>query len=137
MVMAGVAFAVAVFTTIINPVEMIESAVLWQMLLVSGLCTMTSLIYPWNREMGKVETIVRTLVQYVLINVIVLGSGALFYWYNPARFRSIAAMVLTIAIIFGVISVSSWRRAAADAARMNDRLEEYQRRMEQETEPGQ
>ena len=131
MVMAGVVLAVAIFTTVIDPVEEIESVLLWQMLLVSGLCTMTALIYPWGREMGKVEAMVKTLIQYVLINVIVLGSGALFCWYNPSKFYSIVGMVLTIAIIFGSITVSSWKRAALDAARMNERLEEYQKRMEQ------
>ena len=128
MVVTGVVLAVAVFTTIIDPVKEIESANLWQVLLVSGLCTMTALIYPWGREMGKVEAIVKTLIQYVLINVIVLGSGAVFCWYNPSRFYSIAGMVLTIAIIFGTITASSWKRAALDAARMNEKLEEYQKK---------
>ena len=130
MVMAGVVLAVAIFTTIIDPVEEIESILLWQMLLVSGLCTMTALIHPWSREMSKVEAIVKTLIQYVLINVIVLGSGALFRWYNPSKFYSVLGMVLTIAIIFGTITASSWKRAALDAARMNEKLEEYQKRME-------
>lgn len=128
MVMEAVVLAVAIFTTIIDPVEKIESLLLWQMLLVSGLCTITTLIYPWGREMGKVEAIVKTLIQYVLINVIVLGSGALFGWYNPSKFYSIAGMVLTIAIIFATITVSSWKRAASDAARMNEKLEEYQKK---------
>lgn len=128
MVMVGVTLATAVFTTMISPRECVESALLWQMMLVSGVCTLTSLIYPWNREMGKVEIIVKTLIQYVLINVIVLVSGAAYGWYNPSNFYSIASMVLAIAIIFGTITVSSWKRAALDAARMNEKLEEYQRK---------
>ena len=127
MVMVGVTLAVALFTTIISPIERVESVLLWQMMLVSGLCTLTSLIYPWTREMGKVEIVVRTVLHYVLVNVIVLGSGALFEWYNPSKFYSITAMVLTIAIIFGTITVSSWKKAALDAARMNERLAEYQK----------
>lgn len=135
MVMTGVVFAVAVFTTVINPTETVESMLFWQIPLVSALCTLSSLIYPRNREMGKVEAIVKTLIHYVLVNVIVLGSGELFYWYNPSHFRSIAAMVLTIALIFGVITVISWRKSALDAARMNERLMEYQQK-QQEGEEG-
>lgn len=131
VVVTGVAFAVALFITVVNPVEMVESVLLWQMLLVSGLCTMTALIYPWNREMSKVEAIVRTVIQYILVNVIVLGSGWLFYWYDPSKFYSICGMVLMIGTIFGAVTVSSWKRSALEAARMNERLEEYQRRMEQ------
>lgn len=131
MVMVGVTLATAVFTTMISPIERVESALLWQMMLVSGVCTLTSLIYPWNREMGKVEIVVKTVVHYVLVNVIVLVSGALFEWYDPSKFYSIAAMVLTIAIIFAAVTVGSWKRASLDAARMNEKLEEYQKRMEQ------
>lgn len=131
MVMAGVTLATAVFTTMINPVEKVEAALLWQMMLVSGVCALTALIYPWNREMSKTEAIVKTVIQYVLVNVIVLGSGALFEWYNPSNFFSIAAMVLAIAVIFGAVTTGSWKRASLDAARMNERLEEYQKRKEQ------
>ncbi len=126
--MAGVTLATAVFITVINPIERVESVLLWQMMLVSGVCTLPSLIYPWNREMGKVEAIVKTVIHYVLVNVIVLGSGALFEWYNPSKFYSIAAMVLTIAVIFGAVTAGSWKRAALDAARMNEKLEEYQKK---------
>lgn len=133
MVMTGVTLATAVFTTMINPVERVESALLWQMMLVSGICALTALIYPWNREMSKMEAIVKTVIHYVLVNVIVLGSGALFDWYDPSEFHSIAAMVLTIAVIFGAVTAGSWKRASLDAARMNERLEEYQKKMEQDS----
>ena len=131
MVMTGVVLAVAVFTTVIAPTETVEAALLWQMLLVSGLCTLTALIYPWDREMGKVETIVRTMVQYVLVNVIVLGGGILFYWYDTSKLYSVAGMVLSIAIVFGAVAAGSWKRAALDAARMNEKLERYQERIGQ------
>lgn len=129
MVMTGVVFATAIFITFISPVERVESALLWQMAAVSGLCTLMSLVcYPWNREMGKVEQIVRTMIHYVMINVVVLGSGAWFEWYNPSRFGSVGAMILAIAIIFGVVTFFSWRKGKRVAAELNRRLEEYQRK---------
>lgn len=84
MVLTGVVIAVAVFITVINPTDTVTSALFWQMPLVSAACTLISLIYPWGREMGKTELIIKTVIHYILVNVIVLGSGALFYWYNPA-----------------------------------------------------
>lgn len=131
MVLTGVVFAVGVFTIVINPTETVETKLFWQMPLVSALCTLTSLIYPWDREMSKTEAIIKTLIHYVLVNVFVLGGGALFYWYDPSQLRNIAAMMLAIALIFAVISVISWRKSAADAARMNKKLEEYQKKMEE------
>lgn len=130
MVTTGVVFAVAVFTTVINPTETVDSELFWQIPLVSALCTMASLIYPWDREMGKRELIAKVLIHYILVNAVVLGSGAFFNWYNPSQFRNIGTMVLVIAIIFGVVSAISWRRSAADAARMNEKLEKYQKNIE-------
>lgn len=132
MVMTGVVFAVGVFTMVINPTETVETKLFWQMPLVSALCTLASLIYPWDREMSKREAIIKTLIHYVLVNVFVLGGGALFYWYDPSQLCNIASMVLAIALIFAVISVISWRKSAADAARMNKKLEEYQKKMEED-----
>lgn len=129
MVMTGVVFAVAVFTMVINPTDTVETKLFWQMPLVSALCTLVSLIYPWDREMSKREVIVKTLIHYVLVNVIVLGGGALFYWYDPSQLRNIVSMVFTVALIFAVVSVISWRKSAADAARMNEKLKEYQKKI--------
>ncbi len=126
-VMTGVTLAVALFTTVVNPTEMVETALFWQIPAVSGLCTLTALIYPWNREMGKKEAVLKTLIHYVLINAIVLGSGALFYWYDASRLRSVISMVALIAAIFWTITISSWKKAALEAARMNEKLAEYQR----------
>ena len=129
MVLTGVVFAVGVFTMIINPTETVETKLFWQMPLVSALCALTSLIYPWDREMSKTEVIVKTLIHYVLVNMIVLGGGAFFDWYNPCQFHNIAAMMLSIVLIFAVVTVISWRKSAVDAARMNEKLEEYQKKM--------
>ncbi len=132
MVLTGVVIAVAVFITVINPTDTVTSALFWQMPLVSAVCTLISLIYPWDREMGKTELIIKTVIHYILVNVIVLGSGALFYWYNPSQFRNIAAMVLAIAVIFGGINAFSWKRASSVAARLNEKLEEYHKKQEQD-----
>ena len=81
--------------------------------------------------MGKTEMVVKKLIHYILINVIVLGGGAFFYWYDPSQMHNIVAMELTIALIFAVVSAISLRKAAVDAARMNKKLEEYQKKMEE------
>lgn len=136
MVLTGVVIAVALFTTVINPTDTVETELFWQMLLVSALCTLVSLIYPWDREMSKTEVIGRTMIHYILVNGIVLGGGAFFHWYNPSEIRNIIPMLLIIALIFAVVSVISWRKSAADAARMNEKLEEYQKKAERDSLEG-
>ena len=48
----------------------------------SALCTLSCLIYPWNRILGKTEMGIRTVIHYLLVNGIVLGAGFWFEWYR-------------------------------------------------------
>lgn len=125
MVTSCMVIAVAVFTTMINPMERIEAAILWQIPAVSALITIVSLIYPWDRPMGKLEIAVRTAAHYVLVNMIVLGAGVVFDWYNPKSVGGVISMMVSIAVIFALISGISWNRSAKDAKQMNERLKEY------------
>lgn len=118
--------ATAFFTTILSPAENISQSTLWQILFVSLLCTLSTFLYPWERKMGRAELYIRVGIHYLLINMIVLGFGSRFDWYQPIHLKSILAMLLTIAVIFAVVSYISWNRSAKDAQKMNERLEQYQ-----------
>lgn len=130
MVTTYVVIAVAVFTTILEPSETVDSAVLWQIPLVSFFCSLGCLIYPWDRSCKKKEKAVRVGVHYVYINIVVLGAGVWFGWYRVDHPGSVAAMLITIAVIFAAASVIGWRKAAEDARRINERLKEYQQQGE-------
>ncbi len=125
-VTACVVIAVAVFTTILEPTDTVEAAVLWQIPAVSALCALTCLIYPWDRTLGKAEMGIRTLIHYLLINGIVLGAGFWFHWYRIDRIQSVAVMLITIALIFALVSAVTWAQRAEEAKQMNERLREYQ-----------
>ncbi|WP_300810052.1 DUF3021 family protein [uncultured Acetatifactor sp.] len=127
-VTAFVVVAVAVFTTILEPAPMIETVVLWQIPAVSALCTLSCLIYPWNRILGKTEMGIRTVIHYLLVNGIVLGAGFWFEWYRIDRLGSVVSMVLTIAVVFGLVSAITWAQALEEAKQMNERLREYQQK---------
>ena len=107
---------------------MIETVVLWQIPAVSALCTLSCLIYPWNRILGKTEMGIRTVIHYLLVNGIVLGAGFWFEWYRIDRLGSVVSMVLTIAVVFGLVSAITWAQALEEAKQMNERLREYQQK---------
>ncbi|MCM1056139.1 MAG: DUF3021 domain-containing protein [Firmicutes bacterium] len=125
MITSSIVIAVAVFTTIVNPIERIQAVILWQIPATSLVLTLMSLIYPWDRPMGKLEIALRTAVHYVLINMIVLGAGVVFDWYDPKNWRNVIAMLASIAVIFALVDGISWRRSAREAKKMNEKLKEY------------
>ena len=126
MVTTSMVFAVAFFTTILNPLDRMDTAILWQIPAVAAVISLLSLIYPWDRPLGKLEILVRTALHYILVNGIVLGAGSLFDWYNPEHIGSIIAMMASIAIIFLGVSGISWNKSVRDARRMNERLQDLQ-----------
>lgn len=130
MVTACVVIAVALFTTVLDPVDAVEPVILWQIPCVSFLCSLGCLIYPWDRTLGKKEMGIRVAAHYLLINGIVLTAGFWFQWYRIDHLGSVAVMLVTIALIFGVVSALSWTRDAGEAKRMNEKLREFQQKKE-------
>ncbi len=121
-ILTCVALATAFFATLWNSSDTIDAMVLWQMPLVSFLCSVTVFIYPWDKNMTKAEIVGRTIIHYLLINVIVLGAGYLFDWYDVKSIWNVLAMMLAIALIFGIVSATSWKKAEKEAVQMNEKL---------------
>lgn len=117
-----VVIATAFFVTIIDRQKTVDAMVLWQIPLVSFLCAISTLIYSWDKNMKKTEIRVRIAIHYIMINVIVLGAGYIFSWYNIKNIFSTLAMIVVIALIFTIVSVSSWRKARKEAEQMNEKL---------------
>ena len=122
-----VVISVALFTTVINPKDSLSPAILWQILLVSWLCSMGSLIYPWKRTPGKTEMGIRMLLHYLLVNVIVLGAGLWFGWYRTDHLWSVLSMMISIAAVFAAVSAIEMTKSSKEAKQMNEKLKEYKK----------
>lgn len=123
MICTCVLTVVAIFTTLLNPTDSVEPKLLWQILLVSLLCTLSTL-YKFGRKKSKFSVCV--IFHYILINAIVLISGALFEWYRPDNFESLIKMLISITVTYVIISVISWRNSVREAKELNEKLAQYQ-----------
>lgn len=117
-----VELATAFFATVWNGSKTVDSVILWQIPLVSFLCTISTLIYSGEKNMRKAEWVIRVFLHYIIINVIVLGSGHLFCWYDIESVGSVFAMIIVIALIFAIVSISSWKKSYKEAEQMNEKL---------------
>lgn len=123
--------ATMLFTNVLFRTDSIPPNILWQILLVSFLCTASTLLYPWERAPKKIEFRIRVIIHYIIINVIVMGFGSLFDWYRITSLASVLVMLISIAAIFIFVSAASWRHSVKDTKEMNERLEEYQNKTNQ------
>lgn len=127
-----VLFATALFTTIFNQKSgVVGTETLWQILLVSGLCSAGSFIYP-EYEVSKKVAVMLTIFHYVYVNIVVLVCGVWFGWFDVNNFFMVVTMVLLIAVIYIVVSAMMWKNAKNTASQMNERLEEFRNRNTEE-----
>ena len=125
MIVTGSTVSAALLTTFTKPAKNIFPNIIWQLLFCSFLCSLTPLLYPSGRTFPKREMIIRTLLHYILINLIVLGCGLGFDWFEITHIPSVLFMLLSIATIFSIALFMSWRRSVQEAQRMNEKLQEH------------
>ncbi len=133
MVTTCVMAVIALFTTVVDPEEWIEPVVLWQALMVAFLCAaLSTFIFPWDRAMKKWEMRIRIAAHYLFINLIVLWFGNQFGWYRINDWISLLAMLISIAVIYAIVSCVSWHKAKQDAQKMNEGLMRYRGKKDSE-----
>lgn len=123
-----VVFGTAVFIKLFLDTEIISADILWQILLVSFLCSAFSGIYQKDGSNRRMKLL--ACLHYVEVNLVVLGCGIWFKWFRPENLVEVVGMLLIIAVIFVIVSVVVWQREKRVAEQMNERLKAYQTRRE-------
>lgn len=103
---------------------MFSRHLLWELLLVSFLTSLGVLFY--TDDLNKKSMRLVCILHYLFNNVVVVGCGLWFGWIDTKNPLQIIGMVVLVAVIFSVVSVLSWKKAASEAEQMNERLVKYQ-----------
>jgi len=103
---------------------MFSRHLLWELLLVSFLTSLGVLFY--TDDLNKKSMRLVCILHYLFNNVVVVGCGLWFGWIDAKNPLQIVGMVVLVAVIFSVVSVLSWKRAASEAEQMNEKLARYQ-----------
>ena len=125
-VLSCVVLATAAFITIFMPQVELGVELMWQMMLVSFLCSIGVLMYP-EKAIGRGKTVVLVVLHYVEVNASVLGFGFYFGWFSIRYLPHVLGMLTLINVIFLAISTVEWRRGKEIARQMNRHLAEYQK----------
>lgn len=120
-----VLFVTALYITVFWPQVQLGVEILWQILAVSFLCSAANSFYPQREVSGKIMLIIH-IVRYMITNGIVLGCGIWFGWFYADNLPMVLAMLLSIGVVFVLVSVAAWRQGKQQAALMNERLQVYQ-----------
>lgn len=119
-----VIFATALYISVFWQNEVVNGLLLWQILLVSFLCSTGTLWYPKTIK-SKKQANWLFLLHYLYINLIVLGFGIFFEWFYVDDLSMVIGMLVLIAIIFLLMVriVHTYDQKKAD--QLNRKLKDY------------
>ena len=102
----------------------LSSAILWQIIVCSLLCTLGDLLF---RKEPKSRRLYYGIVflHYLYINTVVLLSGLYFEWFYLNSIQMVLSMLLMIACIFLIVYTTLQLRSKRDTMLMNERLQTY------------
>lgn len=102
----------------------LSSAILWQIIVCSLLCTLGNLLF---RKEPKSRRLYYGIVflHYLYINTVVLLSGLYFEWFYLNNIQMVLSMLLMIACIFLIVYTTLQLRSKRDTMLMNERLQTY------------
>lgn len=126
----GVMFAAAIYISIfVGTKAQISSGILWQVLIVSAVCSLPALLYSTDseKELSKKGMLLLNLFYFAFVNVAVLGLGNLFEWLSFKNPRMIVVMELLIIAVYALVNVVCYLKDRATAQNMNEKLKEWKK----------
>ncbi|MCI9083397.1 MAG: DUF3021 domain-containing protein [Lachnospiraceae bacterium] len=123
----GVLFVTAIYIPVFYGWdEVIYVKILWQILFLSGICTLGSVIMPLDgeKEVSRLSMLVRHCLYYIYINAVVLVLGYVFGWFSFHHLEQVIGMVAAIAFVYFVIVLVCYWIQYREAEKMNRKLKE-------------
>jgi len=106
--------------------EALHVKILWQILLLSVVCTLGSIIMPLGeeKEVSRNSMLIRHSLYYIYINVVVLALGYLFGWFSFQNAGQVFGMLLAIAFVYIAVALVCYWIQLREAEKINRKLKE-------------
>lgn len=124
-ILAGITICTAIFITIFLPNAQLTYHLFWQIIGMSAVCTIGSLIYYSKKEPSKSFMAFRILIHYLYINIVVLSGSIFLEWVQPEKIWEMIAMLILISIVYFCIMLALFRQEEKTAKDLNKRLRKY------------
>lgn len=123
LILIAATFYISVFY---GPEAAVQVVFLWQIILVSFLSSLSWLIFYTgkNRTIGKREYRLRWGLCYVYVNVVNLGLGLLFGWFELSNLPMVAGMLFCIFVVYVAVALVVYLVDARTTQEINQRLQE-------------
>ncbi len=117
-----------------GPEASVQVVFLWQILLVSFLSSLSWLMFYTrkNRMLGRKEYWLRWGLCYVYVNVVNLGFGIWFGWFELSSLPMVVGMLLCILIVYLTVAVAVYLVDTRTTQEINQKLQERNAELDEE-----
>jgi len=107
---------------------------LWQIMLAAFLSSLSRLLFytRQNRTMGKAEYWVRWFLCYGYVNLVNLGLGLWFGWFDVSNLPMVAGMLVCILLVFLTVAIGVYLVDSGTTKEINQKLQERNAELEEE-----
>ncbi|PHV69303.1 hypothetical protein CS063_16445 [Sporanaerobium hydrogeniformans] len=127
MITTGSIFAAALFITFLIPEARFGVEILWQIISISLLSSLLSIVFYSQRELSKRESIVRQGIHYILINMILISSGYYFEWFKFSEVRKLIIFIALVLVVYMSVRIGIFVSEQKEANKLNEKIKEYQK----------
>jgi len=112
----------------------VQVVFLWQIMLAAFLSSFSRLMFYTrnNRSLGKTEYCFRWFLCYGYVNVVNLGLGFLFGWFDISNLPMVVGMLLCILLVFLVVAVIVYLVDSGTTKEINQKLQERNAELSEE-----
>lgn len=119
-------FGTALFTTIFFKNDTFTSALLWQILGISFLTAMASLIFTSKSILTKRGVLLRQGIHFLLILSILMGGALKFEWIHITVISEISFFILLVIVVYITVCTILYQYEIKNAEEINERIKELQ-----------
>lgn len=121
-VLAGSIISTATFITIFLPDIEFDVSLLWQVIIMSLISAIGSMIFESKKEIGKKQMKLRKTVHFIYTISIVFGIAVICRWVDVSRILQLIVMLLMISGVYFSVCFVMFKRSEKEAECMNQRL---------------
>lgn len=108
-------------------ISVVDGKIIMQIMMVSALSAISGgLLIPSfsGKELSRKALIMRRIGYFLLVNVIVMVSGALFDWYDPRKWQMVLGLECVIIFVFALVTMIFYLMDSKTAEKLNEKLQE-------------
>lgn len=124
VIFTGIIFCTAIFSKVFIGYGSYEVTTIFQLMILSFLCSCLTLIFYSKEELSKKGLIVRKVIHFICLEFFTTFIIFKMNWVNSKDIRNVFTIMIMIFIIYAIVNLVGWFTEKNEADKINKKLKE-------------